>query len=185
MDRKRLVEDYERQRRELLSLLNEWDPIGVVGDGSPDDEYECLVDPILARLRDDADSRRISDFLEVELPAHFGISAGDTGVVANRIVSWFRGLPPPEPNEPEPEANTLQGREAFAFVGGLFVLLAAALLARGSARVVIGVVAAAALAAIVSIGTVVYRVSRRTDHGMVTSFFRALWYLLKQLVSLP
>jgi hypothetical protein len=38
----------------LRRLLWEWDPIGV-SDVAPDDEYDCLIPPLLDRLRRGAD----------------------------------------------------------------------------------------------------------------------------------
>jgi hypothetical protein len=55
-------------------LLNEWDFIGVADlleDG--DDEYTCLVGPLLRLLRDGAGPAELVAYLDHELPEHFGL----------------------------------------------------------------------------------------------------------------
>ena len=57
----------------LRELLNTWDPIGVVSDGGPLDEYDCLIAPMLDRLERGADARELAEFLRLELDDHFGL----------------------------------------------------------------------------------------------------------------
>ncbi|MFI9504078.1 hypothetical protein [Nocardia sp. NPDC052566] len=56
----------------LRYLLNQWDPIGVAD--LVDDEYECLVAPLLSKLDAGANKVEISEFLWHELEDHFGLS---------------------------------------------------------------------------------------------------------------
>lgn len=37
----------KRRFAELRALVNEWDPIGLIEAGAPEDEFDCLVGPIL------------------------------------------------------------------------------------------------------------------------------------------
>lgn len=60
----------------LRELLNGWDPIGVIEDGTPDDEYDCLIAPILDRLERGAEPPELAAFLRVELEDHFGLDPG-------------------------------------------------------------------------------------------------------------
>lgn len=57
----------------VRDVLNAWDPIGVVEHGVPDDEYGCLIAPILQRLAAGADAAGIAAFLRSELAGHFGL----------------------------------------------------------------------------------------------------------------
>jgi hypothetical protein len=57
----------------LRELLNTWDPIGIVPDGGPLDEYDCLIGPMLGRLERGADARELAEFLRLELDDHFGL----------------------------------------------------------------------------------------------------------------
>jgi len=61
---------------ELRRLLNEWDPIGVYDPERdwPEDEYDCLEQPLMQRLRHGATADEIGAFLEEELTEHFGIN---------------------------------------------------------------------------------------------------------------
>ena len=61
-----------QRSRELRVLLNDWDPIGV-GSGGPDDEYDCLLWPVLRMLEDNAGVDTLTSFLTVELHDHFGV----------------------------------------------------------------------------------------------------------------
>ncbi len=57
----------------VRAILNDWDPIGVIEHGAPQDEYDCLIAPILDRLADGADPSTIAALLTVELRDHFGM----------------------------------------------------------------------------------------------------------------
>ncbi|GAA1296053.1 hypothetical protein [Pseudonocardia xinjiangensis] len=71
----------------LGELLNAWDPIGVVGGGGPQDEYDCLISPILDRLEGGADAAELAVFLRSELESHFGLSAGSGDTTAIEVVA--------------------------------------------------------------------------------------------------
>lgn len=75
--------------RNLKYLVWQWDPIGVA-DIAPDDEYDCLVSPLLSRLAASADRSQISEFLWHNLEGHFGLDPGsyDVEVMADRLVTW-------------------------------------------------------------------------------------------------
>ncbi|MEW2295687.1 hypothetical protein ABZ719_23765 [Streptomyces sp. NPDC006743] len=83
----------------LRDLLNEWDPIGVVDlelDEDPvQDEYDCLIPPLLDRLRRGADRTELRNFLYQELTDHFGLSHPyDVDGMAARLTAWWTSVPP-------------------------------------------------------------------------------------------
>ncbi|MER5479302.1 hypothetical protein ABT026_20380 [Streptomyces sp. NPDC002734] len=74
---------------DLRLLLNEWDPIGVA-DEVPD-EYDCMLGPLLQRLRGGAGPREIGGFLRDELEHHFGLDPvrSDPAATAARVMRWW------------------------------------------------------------------------------------------------
>jgi hypothetical protein len=73
----------------LQVLLNQWDPIGVAD--VVEDEYDCLIWPLLSRLTAGAGRAEISEFLSHELADHFGLHPEHCGVepMTDRLVSWW------------------------------------------------------------------------------------------------
>ncbi|MET9887531.1 hypothetical protein ABZZ20_31205 [Streptomyces sp. NPDC006430] len=73
----------------LRDLLNEWDPIGVADDVQ--DEYDCMVAPLLQQLRSGADRTAIGEFLRHELEDHFGLDPMGLrpDVMAVRVIDWW------------------------------------------------------------------------------------------------
>lgn len=81
---------------DLRGILNEWDPLGVSavvphGDADwPDDEYDCLRDPILSGLLNGADRSVIAKLLGDELEGHFSLpSRLVTATILDRIFEWW------------------------------------------------------------------------------------------------
>ncbi|MCX5533495.1 hypothetical protein OG785_23445 [Streptomyces sp. NBC_00006] len=80
-------------RDDLRDLLNEWDPIGVAE--LVQDEYDCMLTPILTRLKRGADRAELRDFLHHELTDHFGLPAPhDADDVAARLTAWWTSTHP-------------------------------------------------------------------------------------------
>ncbi|MEU1045111.1 hypothetical protein ABZ400_08140 [Streptomyces sp. NPDC005897] len=73
----------------LRHLLNEWDPIGVAD--AVQDEYNCMLAPLLQRLRQGADQAEIGEFLWHELEDHFGLTPmpSEPEAMAARLMSWW------------------------------------------------------------------------------------------------
>lgn len=73
----------------LRHLLNEWDPIGVADDVQ--DEYDCMLAPLLQRLRGGAGQSDIDVFLRRELEDHFGLDplGPRPEAMAARVISWW------------------------------------------------------------------------------------------------
>lgn len=74
---------------DLRHLLNKWDPIGVAGEVR--DEYDCMLVPLLKRLRSGAGQAEIGEFLRHELEDHFGITPlpSEPEAMAARVMSWW------------------------------------------------------------------------------------------------
>ena len=81
--------DLRQRWAELRSLVNEWDPIGLIEDGAPVDEYECVVGPLLRMLEERAPQAEIAAFLGAEFDEHFGVPIADAQVFAARAASWY------------------------------------------------------------------------------------------------
>ncbi|MDP9179237.1 MAG: hypothetical protein M3O61_16295, partial [Gemmatimonadota bacterium] len=71
-------------------LVNEWDPIGLVSDGAPEDEYECVVGPVLRMLETSETPEAISAYLEGEFAGHFGIPGIAASEFALQTHEWYR-----------------------------------------------------------------------------------------------
>lgn len=75
--------------RELQGLTNEWDPIGLIAAGAPDDEYDCLVAPILSSLQKGHTPREIEQWLASYIVEHFGAAPQNVEDFARRVHAWF------------------------------------------------------------------------------------------------
>ena len=80
------------RRRFLRRMLNEWDFIGVMEFYAGDDEYDCLLGPLLAKLADGANADDVARFLREEIEGHFGLETTDleTATFAARTVAWWK-----------------------------------------------------------------------------------------------
>jgi len=84
----------QRDRRgQLLTLLNGWDPAGLLHAGAARDEYDCIVDELLGLLSRNASQAEIVEFLERDVSRHFGTAAPDASRFAAKAEAWFRMLP--------------------------------------------------------------------------------------------
>jgi len=79
---------------DLRRLLNEWNPIGIAD--AVQDEYDCMLPPLLQRLRSGANPTAIGEFLRHELEDHFGL--GPLGLrldaIAVHLVEWWKSTGP-------------------------------------------------------------------------------------------
>ena len=83
-----------RQRgRELRAILNEWDPIGVMGpDAKPgDDEYDDLLWPVMRLLEGGASAGDLARYLVKKLDEDYGLNVGESKLqgVSSSIKEWF------------------------------------------------------------------------------------------------
>ncbi|MFI2607600.1 hypothetical protein [Kitasatospora sp. NPDC018619] len=77
---------------DLRQLLNEWDPIGVADEVQ--DEYDCMLAPLLQRLRRGADQAEIGALLRRELEDHFGLDPLGLrpDAMATRVIDWWAAV---------------------------------------------------------------------------------------------
>jgi len=78
----------------VRQVLLSWDPIGV--GGTPEDEYDCLVDRIVSALHQGKTEQDIAAVISSELTHHFGVSAPDEEIlkVAGQVAAQLRGARP-------------------------------------------------------------------------------------------
>jgi len=89
--------------RQLRTRLLAWDPIGVHDAPEAQDEYDCLISPLMHKLHDEVPETAIGDWLMHEITDHFGMSANEErerSLVAG-LVSWWRSAT--ESKEPAPD----------------------------------------------------------------------------------
>jgi hypothetical protein len=81
------------RRGQLLTLLNGWDPAGLLQEGAARDEYDFVVDKLLVLLSRNAGREEVAAFLEREVSEHFNTTARDASQFAAKAVTWFSMLP--------------------------------------------------------------------------------------------
>jgi hypothetical protein len=77
---------------ELRQLLNDWDPIGVRDISAHDDEYDCLLGPLMTMLAAGGDVPEVTAYLRMQVEDHVGLNPDgvDVGNFAARAVVWWR-----------------------------------------------------------------------------------------------
>ncbi|WP_326550606.1 hypothetical protein [Micromonospora sp. NBC_01813] len=76
----------------LRQMLNDWNYLGVGELYAGDDEYDCLLGPLLTRLAAGADADDLARFLRDRIEGHFGLDLTDVDVAdfAARAVAWWQ-----------------------------------------------------------------------------------------------
>lgn len=89
MDSKKSKNKY----RELIDLLNEWDPLDVSNTGIKD-EYECFIEPMLNSLQKNPNKYELVDIINKHLEDHVGLEAKhyDTEEFADQVLNWWKSL---------------------------------------------------------------------------------------------
>jgi len=79
---------------DLRRLLNEWDPVGVADDVQ--DEYDCMLAPLLQRLGSGTGRTEIGELLRHELEDHFGLAPLGLRpeAIASRVMGWWTSADP-------------------------------------------------------------------------------------------
>jgi hypothetical protein len=79
--------------KDLHRMLNEWDFIGVGEFSAHDDEYDCLLGPLLTKLASGANVEEVARFLREKIASHFGLDSGrvDVAGFAVNTVAWWQG----------------------------------------------------------------------------------------------
>ncbi|WP_422657524.1 phosphotransferase [Paenibacillus sp. EC2-1] len=70
---KRLKMKYVDIFDQVQELVNEWDPVGLIGGGAPDDEYDCITIQLIDLLKQGANQAEIFEYIIHELDDHFGM----------------------------------------------------------------------------------------------------------------
>lgn len=78
------------EREQLLTLVNQWDPAGVIEAGASRDEYDGLVDRLFDLLDRETRESEIAKFLDREVNEHFGVKPRQTALFATKVLAWFR-----------------------------------------------------------------------------------------------
>ena len=72
----------------MLTLVNNWDPAGLLAAGAPRDRYEGLVDKVLGALSAGTTKEQLAALLETELRDGFGKNARGVSEFVNRVLAW-------------------------------------------------------------------------------------------------
>jgi hypothetical protein len=78
------------KRDQLLTLINGWDPAGVLHESGRRDQYEFMVDDLLAFLEREGDKGDIATFLDRQISDRFGSKPEGSAQFATKALSWFR-----------------------------------------------------------------------------------------------
>jgi hypothetical protein len=63
---------------QLRARLLSWDPIGVAASPQAQDEYDCLISPLMHRLSDGVSAAELGAWLIEEMREHFGITPNES-----------------------------------------------------------------------------------------------------------
>jgi len=78
------------EREQLLTLLNQWDPAGLIQDGASRSEYDRLVDPLFSLLSREPREAEIVAFLDREVREQFGVTPPEPARFATKVLTWSR-----------------------------------------------------------------------------------------------
>jgi hypothetical protein len=74
---------------QLLTLLNGWDPAGLLEGGARRDEYVPLIEDLLALLSRTTSTDEIEQWLNQRVKDHFKTTPKATGAFAKKLVTWY------------------------------------------------------------------------------------------------
>jgi len=78
------------EREQLLTLVNQWDPAGLIRTGALRGEYDLLIDKLFGLLTREASEAEIAAFLDREVLERFGVRAPLPARFAAKVVAWSR-----------------------------------------------------------------------------------------------
>ena len=81
----------KQQQKELRMILNEWNFLAVAIAG-PQDEYDCMLGPLLTLLHNGADENEVRDFIKKERKEHFGLPEESPSLepTLQKIFTWWK-----------------------------------------------------------------------------------------------
>lgn len=72
-----------------MTLLNGWDPAGLLAAGAPRNEYDFIIEGLLDLLSRHVPESEVASFLEAEISQHFGVRPQGAAQFAKKAVTWF------------------------------------------------------------------------------------------------
>ena len=69
----KIKKKYKRIFKPMQDHVNEWDPIGLISGGAPEDEYDCLTSQLIILLEEGKTDEEIYIYIIRELDDHFGM----------------------------------------------------------------------------------------------------------------
>ena len=78
------------EREQLLTLVNQWDPAGLLQAGKPRNSYDLLVDNLLSFLFNEPGEPEIAAFLDREVRAQYKVKAPESTRFATKVLTWSR-----------------------------------------------------------------------------------------------
>ncbi|MGZ7078776.1 MAG: hypothetical protein ACXVJT_05105 [Thermoanaerobaculia bacterium] len=94
MEKKR--KQLRTDREQLLTLVNQWDPVRRLEEGASRDSYSALVDRLFSLIADEPSEAEIAAFLEREVREEFGTDAREPARFATKVFMWSRLRSPDE-----------------------------------------------------------------------------------------
>jgi hypothetical protein len=72
-------------------LWTEWDPIGIRDVDGAADEYDCVADPVCAKLRQGASAAEVAALLGSSATGHFGLGPDPDADAhaADLLLAWY------------------------------------------------------------------------------------------------
>jgi len=86
-------EGSRNERGQLLTLLNGWDPAGLLSSGGARDAYTNIVDDLLSLLARTNNKSEVAAFLEEQIREQFDATPRDAGQFAAKAITWYKLLP--------------------------------------------------------------------------------------------
>lgn len=70
---KQFKEQWKKDFGELTCIVNEWDPMGLIRGGAPDDEFESLTMSLLSKLYQGKNRNELESFIIERLKEEFDL----------------------------------------------------------------------------------------------------------------
>ena len=69
----------------------QWDPIGVAGVEEADDEYDCMISPLMHQLHAGTTAEPLRSWISAERINHFGLGPDhhSDSTLAERLTQWW------------------------------------------------------------------------------------------------
>lgn len=87
------IKKIKKAQKELRKILNEWDFLAL-GKSENDDEYDCIMNPILSLLQKGTSKTTIQIFIQKELQDHFNTNIADDELksLIDKISQWWKNF---------------------------------------------------------------------------------------------